>query len=106
MLRRKEFAMLRSMGLTPGGFNRILCFESLFFGLKSLCYGYIASLIIVYLLHTQIINIVNLGGMMIPWKAMVYAAIGVFLIVLLSMFYASKKIRKENILDAIRDENI
>ena len=106
MLRRKEFAMLRSMGLTPSGFNRILCFESLFFGLKSLCYGYIASLGIVYLFHTQIMSIVNLGGMMIPWKAMIYAAIGVFLIVLLSMFYASKKIRKENILDAIRDENI
>ncbi len=106
MLRRKEFAMLRSMGLTPSGFNRILCFESLFFGFKSLCYGYIVSLGIVYLFHTQIMNIVNLGGMMIPWKPMLYAAIGVFSIVLLSMFYASKKIRKENILDSIRDENI
>lgn len=106
MLRRKEFAMLRSMGLTPSGFNRILCFESLFFGVKSLCYGYIVSLGIVYLFHTQIMNIVNLGGMMIPWKPMLYAAIGVFSIVLLSMFYASKKIRKENILDSIRDENI
>ena len=38
-LRRKEFAVLRSIGLTPNGFNKTLCFESLFFGLKALFYG-------------------------------------------------------------------
>ena len=37
-LRKKEFAVLRSIGLTRGGFNKMLFFESLFFGLKSLIF--------------------------------------------------------------------
>jgi len=105
-LRRKEFAMLRSIGLTPRGLNRMIYFESLFFGLKSLCYGYIASLGVVYLIHTRISSIVNLGGILIPYRAMLLSAVGVFMIVLMSMLYASKKMRHENILEAIREENI
>jgi len=38
-LRRREFAMLKSVGLTPRGFNRMLNYESIFYGLKALLYG-------------------------------------------------------------------
>lgn len=105
-LRRKEFSVLRSIGLTPKGFNKILYFESIFFGIKSLLYAIPVSLVVVYLLHKAFGSIVEFSMVMIPWMAIIEAIIGVFVIVLLSMMYASSKIKHENILDAIREENI
>lgn len=105
-LRRKEFSMLRSIGLTPNGFNKILYFESLFFGLKSLLYGIPVSLIVILLLHNSFGTINSFKQVLIPWKSILIAIIGVFVIVLISMMYASSKIKKENILEALREENI
>ncbi len=105
-LRRKEFAVLRSIGLTPKGFNKVLFFESLFFGLKSLIYGIPVSLIIIHFMHNSIDEAVELPGLLIPYESILLAVIGVFIIVMVSMRYASRKIKKENILDAIREENI
>lgn len=105
-LRRKEFAMLRSMGLTPKGFNKILYLESLFFGLKSLLYALPVSIAVIYLLSKSLGGIVPRNHLLIPWMSIFIATIGVFLIVLMTMMYASKKIKKENILNAIREENI
>lgn len=105
-LRRKEFSMLRSIGLTPNGFNKILYFESLFFGLKSLLYGIPVSLIVILLLHNSFGTINSFKQVLIPWKSILIAIVGVFVIVLISMMYASSKIKKENILEALREENI
>lgn len=105
-LRRKEFSMLRSMGLTPKGFNKILYFESLFFGLKSLLYGIPVSIFVIMLLHSAFGTIVKFESIIIPIKSIIIAIIGVFIIVIISMMYASSKVKKENILDAIREENI
>lgn len=104
-LRRKEFAMLRSMGLTPRGFNKILSFESIFFGLKSLLYGIPVSIAVVYLLYRAFNEAVE-QNFVIPWESIGIAILGVFVIVFITMWYASRKIKKENILDAIREENI
>src|SRR5206468_1514475 len=38
-LRRREIAMLKSVGLTPSGLQRMLCYESLFYGLTALLFG-------------------------------------------------------------------
>lgn len=105
-LRRKEFAMLRSMGLTPKGFNKMILFESLFFGLKSLIYGIPVSFLCVLYIHDSMSGFSTRDHMLIPWSAICFVVIGVFLIVLLAMRYSVHKIKKENILNAIRDENI
>lgn len=105
-LRRKEFAMLRSMGLTPKGFNRIIRFESLFVGLRALVIGLPISLIVTFLLHISVSNMVSFSGLLIPWRSIFIAIFGVFVIILLSMTYSTHKIKKENILEAIREENI
>lgn len=105
-LRRKEFAMLRSMGLTPKGFNKILAFESIFVGMKSLLYGIPVSIGVVYLLYKSFGGIADGGGFVIPWNSIVVATIAVFIIVFITMMYASSKIKHENILEAIREENI
>lgn len=104
-LRRKEFAVLRSIGLTPKGFNKMIRFESILYGLKTLLYGLPVSLVIVFIFH-KIFGGISEGQILIPWTAIIISILGVFIITFLTMMYASKKIKKENILDAIREENI
>lgn len=99
-------AVLRSIGLTPQGFNKILRFESLFFGLKSLLYALPVSIGIIYLMHLSMRNTVEIDMILIPWKSILMAVILVFIVITISMTYATRKIKKENILDAIREENI
>ena len=105
-LRKKEFAVLRSIGLTPHGFNKMMLFECLFFGLKSLLYGLPVSFIVIYLFHLSFNGIVSFDSMLIPYGSILMAIFGVFIIVLISMWYATIRIKKDNILDAIREENI
>ena len=105
-LRQKEFAMLRSIGLTPWGFNKILFFESLFFGIKSLIYSLPVSFGIIYLISGTMENIIKFSELLIPWNSVIISVVGVFVIVLATMMYSASKIKKENILEAIRQENI
>ncbi len=105
-LRRKDFAVLRSVGLTTKQFNEIIWFESIFFGLKSLIYGIPVGLFITYLLNSSSSDLTKGFGLIIPYKEILICIIAVFLITLITMTYASRKSKKENILDAIREENI
>lgn len=105
-LRRKEFAMLRSVGMSIKGFNRMIFFESLFFGLKSLFFALPVSFGVVYLINISIGSTYDFGYLVIPWGSIIEAILGVFIIVLLTMWYSVSKIKKENILSSLRDDNI
>ena len=104
-LRRKEFAMMRSVGLTPRGFNKILFLESLFFGLKSLMYGIPVSIGINALISLSLTNVFD-TSIIIPWGSILISIISVFIIVLIAMWYSARRVKKENILEALREENI
>ena len=105
-LRRREFAILRSVGLSPKGFQKMIFFESLFFGLKSLLYALPVSFVIILLIANSMGYTFTFGGILIPWGSVIAAIVGVFLIVLLTMMYSSSKIKKGNILNSLREENI
>ena len=51
-------------------------------------------------------GVVTVSALLIPFESIIVAVIGVFIIVIVTMLYASSKIKKENILEAIREENI
>lgn len=104
-LRRKEFAVLRSIGLTPQGFNKMIWYESLIFGLKSLLYGLPVGIILSYLIYDQMSDLVEFNYHL-PIKIILICVFAVFLIVIITMRYATNKIKHENILDSIRNENI
>jgi len=104
-LRRKEFAVLRSIGLTPHGMNKMLAYESILYGLKALLYALPVSFAVMYLIHLSMNDLMSFG-FSVPWREVIIAIVMVFVITFLTMIYASSKIKKENILDAIREENI
>ena len=105
-LRKREFAVLRSIGLTRKGFNKILFFESLFFGLKSLIYAIPVSLGVTIIIHYALADMMSINSIVIPWKAIIISIVSVFVIVLLTMMYSASKIKKHNIIEQIREENI
>lgn len=97
MLRRREFAMLRSIGMTPSSFQKMLNYESLIYGLRSIFYGVPVSLFISFVLY----RILQTGAdisYLFPWKAVLISTAGIFFIVFLSMFYTAGKLKKQNII--------
>jgi putative ABC transport system permease protein len=104
-LRKREFAMLKSVGMTPKGFNKMINYESIFYGLKSLFYGLPISLVVMYLIHRSMMNSFSYG-FAIPWVSLAYVIVAVFIIVSSAMLYSSSKVKKENIIDALKQENI
>ncbi len=104
-LRRREFAMLKSVGMTSGGFNRMINFECLFYGLKALLYGLPLSLLVTFWIHHSMDLGISLR-FYIPWLEVALCILGVFLIVFITMMYAMSKVRRENIVDALKNENL
>lgn len=104
-LRRKEFAMLKSVGMTKKEFNRMIRLESVFYGVKSLIIGSIIGVLLSYFIHRAVVNTLE-TAYMFPYKSIVIAVIFVFLIVGLTMKYSIDKINKENIIETIRNDNI
>lgn len=106
ILRRREFAMLRSVGLSPQGFNKMIIFETLIFTVKSLLYSIPFSLFIVFQIHNSISNVVTMNTILIPYKAIIISSIMVLIIVFTTIMYSTRTIKKANILESLKDENI
>ncbi len=104
-LRRREFAMLKSVGMTRGGFNSMMNFECLLYGFKSLLYGLPLSAVMTYMIFRSISEGYATDFHM-PWGAVGIAVFSVFAVVFVTMMYAMSKVKKENPIDALKNENI
>ena len=105
ILRRKEFAMLKSVGMADRGVVKILSLESLMSGIKSLVIGLPISAAVCVLIHLAISRGFE-TAFIVPWASIIGAVAGVFAVTFISMLYAANRLKNENILDSIRDENI
>jgi putative ABC transport system permease protein len=104
-LRRREFAMLKSVGMTNHGFNKMLNYECIFYGLKALLYGLPVSVGITYLIYLSIEFGVEMK-FYVPIQSILISIFSVFFVVFVSMMYSMRKIRNENVLDALKNENL
>jgi putative ABC transport system permease protein len=104
-LRTREFAMLKSVGMTPEGFNKMIHYESIFYGIKALLYGLPLSIGTMLLMYKSFSGSFSYS-FTLPWLQILYTIIAVFIIVGISMGHASSKVKKENIIDALKQDNI
>lgn len=104
-LRRREFAMLRSVGMTGRGFNKIMIIECIFYGVKSVIYGLIISAAAVFAIYKAMSSGVGMR-FILPWAAAATAVASVFAVVLITMIYAMRKVKKQNTIETIKDDNI
>lgn len=104
-LRSREFAMLRSVGLEPRGVMRMMNFECLLYGFKGLMYGLPTAVFITWLIYRAVSDGIEFR-FYIPWYSLAIAIGSVFAVVFATMLYSMKKIRQENTVDALKNENI
>ena len=93
--------MLKSVGMTPKGFNKMINYESIFYGIKSLLYGLPISIGVMYLIYKALMNSFQFE-FTIPWISIMYVIVAVLIMVSSTMLYASSKVKKENIIDALK----
>lgn len=103
-LRRRELAMLRSIGMSDRDFRKMMSFECILYGARTLFLGLPMAGVLSWLIYRWMVW----GGaeidFMFPWDSMGISVLGVFLAVFVTMLYAVGRIRKENIIDALRDD--
>ncbi|MBP3463527.1 MAG: ABC transporter permease [Clostridia bacterium] len=104
-LRRQEFAMLKSVGMTTKEFNRMIRLESVFMGSKSLVIGVPIGIVLCMLIYHYLGKGEGLA-FELPIASIIIAIIAVFILITCIMKYSISKINKQNTIDTIRNENI
>lgn len=103
-LRRREFAMLRSVGMTRGGMNRMVNYECLLYGFRALAFGLPLSALMTLFIYDTVGSSVS-STFQIPWSAVAVAVCSIFVVVFATMLYAMGRIKRENPIDALKNEN-
>ena len=104
-LRKPEFAMLKSVGMTSKEFNRMIRLESIFVCIKSLIFGIPIGLAISYVIYLLLSQNEDLK-FEIPFNGIIISSIFVLLLISILMKYSISKINKQNTIETIRNENI
>lgn len=104
-LRSREFAMLKSIGMTRREFRRMVQLESVFYGIKSLLWGIPIGLIISYGFHKALAEGMEVAYQ-VPYSGICLSVMAVFLLIFGIMNYSMKKIQSKNMLETIQNENI
>ena len=104
-LRKRELAIIKSIGVTPGGFNKMICLEGLLYGILSLLYGLPIGIGMVVLMNTLLGDVIQFG-LVLPWSGIIICIVGIFVITFIASYIPMKKINKENIIENIRQESI
>lgn len=104
-LRRRELAMLRSVGMSDRSFNKMMRFECAFYGMRALLFGLPIAAVSSWLIYKGMF----VGGadsiiFALPWASIGICVFSVLIVIFVTMMYAISKIRKENIIDALQDD--
>lgn len=103
-LRGKEFAMLQSIGMTKREFDKMIRMESVFYGSKALIIGVVSGTLLSYVIYIAAGE--SQLRYVFPLQAIVIAVVVVIILLLGIMKYSIVQIRKQNIIETIRNENI
>ena len=105
-LRSREFATLRSIGMTDKQFAGMVRLESVFISVKALVIGVPLGILISYLLCV-IMN--RMDGAIIyvpPYKAIILCIVVVIMLIYAIMKLSMTKLRHNNIIETIKNENL
>lgn len=103
-LRRREFAVMSSVGLTHRGLGKIMACECILYGAKALLPALPVSLAVSRIFR-KVINIGYNVGYILPVGGMAASGLCVFVIVAASMAYGAAKLKKRDVVSSLRNEN-
>ncbi len=102
-LRRRDFAMLRSVGMTHKGIVRMMTDECLIYGTRALALGIPLSLLFSFAMYKVMSSGLS-TSFILPWQAILISVASVFVIVFVSMMFAWRELERENLVEAIRSD--
>ncbi len=100
LLRRKEFAMYKSVGMTSAGFRKMIRLETMLYGIRALVVGIPMSLLLCYLMYSKLDD--KLFGFRPDWFSYIGVIAAVFAVVSISMLLSINKIKDDNIIEALK----
>ncbi len=103
--RKQEFAIFRSIGMTSKEFNRMIGLESIFIGLKTIIYSLPTATILCLIIH-HIINAEIDIKFNFPYIPIIISFIFISIFIYIIMIFSLNKLKKQNIIETIRNDNI
>lgn len=103
ILRKKEFASLKAIGLTQKSLKKMIVIEGILYGIVGTIYGSIIACGLSYMIYSGIRGIKEMVWP-VPWQAMIIAAVFSILIGYLSVLSPLARINKENLIEAVRED--
>ncbi|WP_242946959.1 ABC transporter permease [Clostridium haemolyticum] len=104
LIRRREFAVLKSIGMSQNQLKKMVLLEGTFHGIAASFFGSILGSMCSFMLNS--LNCSSIGYMYysIPWRAILISTIGTIIISLISSLFPLRKISKDSIIENIRIE--
>ena len=104
-LRKKELAIIKSIGVTPSGFNKMIYLESFLYGALALLWGIPIGILLTILMNTILGDVISFG-LVLPYNAILICIVAIFIITFIASYIPMRKINRENIIDNIRQDSI
>lgn len=105
-LRSREFATLRSIGMTDKQFAGMVRLESVFISVKALVIGVPLGILISYLLCVMMNRMDDAIIYESPYKAIILCIVVVIMLIYAIMKLSMTKLRHNNIIETIKNENL
>lgn len=105
-LRSREFATLRSIGMTDKQFVGMVRLESVFISVKALVIGVPLGILISYLLCVMMNRMDDAIIYEPPYKAIILCIVVVIMLIYVIMKLSMTKLRHNNIIETIKNENL
>mgnify|MGYP003252962349 FL=1 len=105
-LRSREFATLRSIGMTDKQFSEMVRLESVFISVKALVIGVPLGILISYLLCVMMNRMDDAIIYEPPYKAIILCIVVVIMLIYAIMKLSMTKLRHNNIIETIKNENL
>jgi putative ABC transport system permease protein len=103
ILRRREFAALKSIGLTQRGLRKMISLEGILYGIMGSLYGSVIGTMLSYLLYRGVSD-VREQSYKLPLDSILIAAAGAMIIGYLSVLTPVKRMKRDNLIEAVREE--
>ena len=104
MLRRREFAVLKSVGMDNRAFNRMIAWECVRFGVRGLAGGLVVSVAVAFLLFNALRTSISGLEFALPWEHVGMAVLTVALVTAASTAYGLRRSRAHNVGEALRTD--
>ena len=101
-LRRKEFAMFKSIGMTGFCFKKMLFLETFLYGLRALLFGLPISALLCFAIYKTVSA--PSSAFELNYLTYILVSLGVFAIVGISMLLSAGKTNNESIVDVLKED--